>query len=269
MATALTPLDLSSPHKFKSPTKRIHDEQDVTHFLNSPAYGTIVRFLFQLNVAMFPQHRQGNSSEIQKWETGSSPSSSAQTSFSSPVQKLSGLITKLDEMIEEAPPDLVGPRRFGNVSFRKWYSIVEERLPDLLAQHLPDKILSLDDNENDNNNKDGKQLGGEEGGEGEGEKDKKRRVRARDELSAYLIGSFGSGQRLDYGTGHELSFLAFLGGIWRLGGFETTSSSKDAGVEERGIVLGIIEPYVFYSTLYTKKTKPTTQSHHTLQCRFT
>jgi hypothetical protein len=37
-----------------------------------------------------------------------------------------------------------------------------------------------------------------------------------------------------YGTGHELSFLAFLGGIWKLNGFPKT----DPGVEERAIVVG-------------------------------
>lgn len=30
------------------------------------------------------------------------------------------------------------------------------------------------------------------------------------ELSAYILGSFGEPSRLDYGTGHELSFCAFL-----------------------------------------------------------
>jgi serine/threonine-protein phosphatase 2A activator len=30
------------------------------------------------------------------------------------------------------------------------------------------------------------------------------------EITPYFTGAFGSGQRLDYGTGHELSFAAFL-----------------------------------------------------------
>jgi len=30
------------------------------------------------------------------------------------------------------------------------------------------------------------------------------------EITSYFTGAFGSGQRLDYGTGHELSFAAFL-----------------------------------------------------------
>ncbi|KAI9791006.1 MAG: Serine/threonine-protein phosphatase 2A activator 1 [Peltula sp. TS41687] len=224
MAARPTALDLSSGHTFMHPTKRIHDEQDISHFHNSQAYSSIVTFLFQLNVAMFPQHQQPGS-RIQAWELDSS-----QTQFSRPVRKLSALITKLDAIIDEAPPDLVGPRRFGNVSFRKWYTIVEAAMPGLLAEHLPDEILSLDRN-ND--------TGGEKQGDDEAEEADKI-VRARDELSAYLLGSFGSAQRLDYGTGHELSFLAFLGGIWRLGGFEKSNAS---GIEERGVVLGILEPY--------------------------
>jgi serine/threonine-protein phosphatase 2A activator len=35
-------------------------------------------------------------------------------------------------------------------------------------------------------------------------------VDANAELKEYLLGSFGSPQRLDYGTGHELSFVAFI-----------------------------------------------------------
>lgn len=45
-------------------------------------------------------------------------------------------------------------------------------------------------------------------------------IPAKEELLPYLLGSFGSPQRLDYGTGHELSFAAFLCCIWVLGGFQ-------------------------------------------------
>lgn len=60
------------------------------------------------------------------------------------------------------------------------------------------------------------------------------------ELKAYFLGSWGHCQRLDYGTGHELSFLAFLAAIWKLNGFPKTTP----GVEERAIVLGVIQPCV-------------------------
>ncbi|TKA65056.1 hypothetical protein B0A49_09607 [Cryomyces minteri] len=139
--------------------------------------------------------------------------------FSNTVIRLQELLKRLENMLEEAPPD-TGPRRFGNVSFRKWYAMVEEWISGLLEEYLPPEVLVHEAQHNG--------------------KDKDAQVTAKDELQAYLMGSFGSAQRLDYGTGHELSFLAFLGCIWKLGGFPRA----EAGGEERGIVLGVIEPYV-------------------------
>ncbi|KAL6944945.1 Serine/threonine-protein phosphatase 2A activator 2 [Hanseniaspora vineae] len=37
-----------------------------------------------------------------------------------------------------------------------------------------------------------------------------------EELSVYLLNSFGDRQRIDYGSGHELNFLCFLFGLYRL-----------------------------------------------------
>lgn len=54
------------------------------------------------------------------------------------------------------------------------------------------------------------------------------------ELKSYLLGGFGSAQRLDYGTGHELSFLAFLASLWKLGAFVEG--------EESMVVIGVIQP---------------------------
>lgn len=66
-------------------------------------------------------------------------------------------------------------------------------------------------------------------------------VTAKDEVGAYLMASFGSPQRLDYGTGHELSFVAFVGCLWKLGFFK---DGQEGGAIEREIVLNVIEPYV-------------------------
>lgn len=194
-------------HLFSTPSKKIHESNDVSSFLTSQAYVDIMTFLLQLNRSMFPLKSPDTS--IQAWELNCEA-----VEFSAPVRQLQQLLAKLEEMLEKAPPDQ-GPRRFGNVAFRRWFQIVEGRADELLEGCLAPEVLEQ-----------GK------GGSGDG-------VTAKEELKAYFLGSWGSAQRLDYGTGHELSFLAFLGGIWKLNGFPRTAP----GVEERAIVLGVVQPY--------------------------
>ncbi|KAI9769062.1 MAG: Serine/threonine-protein phosphatase 2A activator 1 [Geoglossum simile] len=204
-------LDLQKTHTFAIPIKRINDGADVSSFLSSKAYAHIMTFLLQLNASLYPRIIRSESSseeKVQAWELDS-----PDIKFSEAVVRLRELLRRLEAIIDEVPPDS-GPRRFGNMSFRKWFEIVETRLPGLLGECLPDMPT----------------VGHAE----------PQAVKPQDELMSYLIGGFGSAQRLDYGTGHELSFLAFLACIWMLGGFP----QDEPGVEERGIVFGVIEPYV-------------------------
>lgn len=200
-------LDPAQAHTFIKPVKRIHEGHDVPTFLTSQAYRDIGIFVMQLNIAICPR-KTDVSNKSQTWALDS------QMSHSEPVRKLQDLLQSIDSIIEEAPPD-TGPRRFGNVSFRRWYELMEARVRNLLETHLPKSVLEFGTNSE---------------------------VSILDELIPYLLGGFGSAQRLDYGTGHELSFLAFLGCIWKLGGF-TKELPKDGDVE-RSIIIGIIEPYV-------------------------
>ena len=207
----LEALDENEVYAFTVPVKKINEGQDVTAFLTSKAYSDIMTFILQLNYAMFPSNISGTTAGLgntQTWELAKST-----IVFSNTVNRLRNLLAEIENIIDETPPD-PGPRRFGNISFRKWAESVKHQVKPLLERHLPAGFLRV---------------------RGTSETD------PHDELSSYLLGSFGSSQRLDYGTGHELSFLAFLGGIWKLGGF---GESKPPGDEERGIVIGVIEPYV-------------------------
>lgn len=201
--------DLNS-HKFVRPIKRIHEGHDVPNFLTSQAYRDIMTFILQLNISMCPRtvisNDTGTVANI--WQLDSED-----MACSSSVEALKNLLQDVDAIRHEAPP-YTGPRRFGNVSFRNWYSILEARIPALLSEHLPAHILQAG-------------IGGE--------------AMARDEITSYFMGSFGSSQRLDYGTGHELAFMAFLGCLWKLGAFGLIGAE---GTTERSIVLGVIEPYV-------------------------
>ena len=212
-STSLSLLDTSQPHTFLKPAKKINEGHDVPAFLTSRAYSDIGVFIMQLNIAMCPR-KSSDPGGTRSWQLDEIDV------LSEPVQQLRELLQKIDSIIEEAPPD-TGPRRFGNVSFRKWYEILESRVQELLEAHLPRAVLDV------SATPDGTSV--------------------LEELTPYLLGGFGSAQRLDYGTGHELSFLAFLGCIWKLGGFSTEKSQD--GEFERSLVLGVIEPYVLLDAI--------------------
>ncbi|KAI9203882.1 uncharacterized protein BJ171DRAFT_508551 [Polychytrium aggregatum] len=92
------------------------------------------------------------------------------------VSDLVGLLTTLSIWVDEIPP-LEGPKRFGNRAFKIWYEKMESNVSTLLLPLVPP---ALDRDE------------------------------VLKELTPYFTGSFGHSVRLDYGSGHELSFVAFL-----------------------------------------------------------
>jgi len=206
----LAVLDENETHTFVTPVKRIHTGQDVSTFLVSHAYRNIMQFLLQLNRAMFPN--MVREVEMKNYATQSYQIGSSAVQFSEIILQLRKLLLTLGDIVDEVPLE-TGPRRFGNLSFRKWYELVENRSVSMLNQFLPQQVRSFKHGSD---------------------------VDAVTELRGYFLGSFGSAQRLDYGTGHELSFLAFLACIWQLGGFP----ASQPGQMEREIAFGVIEPYV-------------------------
>ncbi|EJT73869.1 serine/threonine-protein phosphatase 2A activator 1 [Gaeumannomyces tritici R3-111a-1] len=231
---------------FEAPSKRIHDGPDVARFLTSKAYRDICVFVLQLNRALCPRRRTDAATAVAAAAAGSgagalsrpAAAAAATTSFTlashrddpPSVRRLQALLDKVDAMVDDAPPD-PGPRRFGNVAFRSWHRLLGERADALLDEALAPEVLGF---------------GGGGGGDTKVEEESGSvalAVSAKEELKAYFLGGFGSSQRLDYGTGHELSFVAFLGGLWKLGAFADAANSQP-GDAERSIVLGVIEPYL-------------------------
>jgi serine/threonine-protein phosphatase 2A activator len=201
-------LPSSCQRQAQIPVKRINDGHDLSFFLRSTAYADIMTWILQLNRSMVPQRRPGVTNLVDAW-----PLTSANMTISSNVAKLNKVISSLGDLIDKAPPES-GPRRFGNAAFRTWYTCVQEAVPALLRDALSEDLW------------------------GRARTDDERTL-VNQEIAIYLLGSFGSPERLDYGTGHELSFLAFLACIWKLGGF---CKQAEVGVEERGIVTAIIQP---------------------------
>ena len=100
--------------------------------------------------------------------------------ISTVVEKLLILLDTLSKFIDEIPP-IEQPQRFGNKAFRKWHDRLKEEAANLTKTVLPEKLH-----------------------------------RAAEEVADYLIRGFGNETRIDYGTGHEASFAAFLCCLYKM-----------------------------------------------------
>ena len=90
---------------------------------------------------------------------------------------LDRLLEHLSTAVDEFPPDDT-KHRFGHPKVREWHVYIDQNALGMLHQHLK----TTDEN-----------------------------------LLPYLLGAFGSAERLDYGTGHELSFLALIEALIQAG----------------------------------------------------
>lgn len=103
-------------------------------------------------------------------------------SVSDRMKELLVLLDTLNSWIDEIPPEEEQVGRFGNKSYRKWHERLVERCPDLIKGLLPEKLAG-----------------------------------AVVELKAYFTDAFGNSRRIDYGSGHEANFIAFLCCLCKLG----------------------------------------------------
>ncbi|XP_048587100.1 serine/threonine-protein phosphatase 2A activator isoform X2 [Nematostella vectensis] len=114
--------------------------------------------------------------------------------------KLIEVLDTMDKWIEEIPP-VEQPQRFGNKAFRDWFDKMEENSEAFVKSLLSEEYQG-----------------------------------ATVELRAYFKDSFGNRVRIDYGTGHEASFVCFLCCLFKLRILQ--DSEKDA------IVLRIFNRYL-------------------------
>ncbi|CAN8246819.1 unnamed protein product [Cochlearia groenlandica] len=91
------------------------------------------------------------------------------------------ILETLLKWIEEIPPAQMSAR-YGNVSFRSWHERLAEKGESLLLTFLPDEFKG-----------------------------------SLVEILPYFFDSFGNASRIDYGTGHETNFAAWLYCLAKLG----------------------------------------------------
>lgn len=116
------------------------------------------------------------------------------------TSKVLAVLDKLDDWVRAIPP-VSQPQRFGNSAFRTWLKKVHEESRRLLSAALPAKFQP-----------------------------------ALVELVAYFQDSFGNMTRIDYGTGHEMSFAMFLCCLFKVGAWTEVDSAA--------VVLSVFQRYL-------------------------
>jgi len=108
------------------------------------------------------------------------------------VQKILIVFERLSAWIDEIPPETQS-QRYGNKSFRTWFAKVKEVRRDSVA---PSKVFFLFATQNTT----AIML----------EILPEHLHRTAVELAVYFLGAWGNETRIDYGTGHEMSFVAWM-----------------------------------------------------------
>lgn len=108
---------------------------------------------------------------------------SASCQISKNSRAVIALLEAVEQLVEETPP-AKQKMRYGNTAFRDLYAKFAKTVHKLQSELLPESLQG-----------------------------------ALKEISPYLLDSFGNAARIDYGTGHELHFVAWLFCLCKLGLF--------------------------------------------------
>jgi len=116
------------------------------------------------------------------------------------ITGLLGLLDELDKWIDEIPP-VEQQQRFGNKAFKDWHSRLEQNSRELVKKSILPKIHDQD-----------------------------KITAIAEEVTVYLIESFGNPTRIDYGTGHEMAFVMFLSCLFMVGVLDKDNDRPSVGL---------------------------------------
>lgn len=114
------------------------------------------------------------------------------------IHSILQFLEKVDKIADETPL-IEQPQRFGNKAFATFYQHLCDQVEELLKEALPEKFH-----------------------------------KAVPEISVYVTESVGNSTRIDYGSGHELSFVVFIYCLFRIGALDC--NSRDDKYEKRDTI---------------------------------
>lgn len=180
------------------PIKKICDESDLALFKTSVAYDRllqILRFLaekvraVEVPTGFLSPEIVTRSEDMHEDDKAKLSQSPDDSKLSQSAQRVLHILDVFDNLLTDTPP-FTTSLRFGNLACRDWHHKVEAESPKLVAELTRSNAIAA-------------------------------------ELNYYLTNAFGSEMRLDYGSGHELSFIAFIGGLFELRFFEASVTGAE------------------------------------------
>ncbi|KAJ3316170.1 Serine/threonine-protein phosphatase 2A activator 2 [Blyttiomyces sp. JEL0837] len=161
----------TSPSGFRTPTRALLSKEDLQRWLSSATFTEFTEFIAALNMSV---RGRKLSDEVVM--------SKVNTSIMSTLDELENWVSEI--------PALENTRsRFGNPAFQTWFDKLQENIAKMTRKFLE---IGLEEDPS-NVSVPVEELDAAAG-----------------EVSTYLLHSFGNRKRIDYGTGHEAHFIAFL-----------------------------------------------------------
>eukprot|EP01102_Stenamoeba_stenopodia_P014598 TRINITY_DN4870_c0_g1_i1.p1 TRINITY_DN4870_c0_g1~~TRINITY_DN4870_c0_g1_i1.p1 ORF type:complete len:452 (+),score=95.67 TRINITY_DN4870_c0_g1_i1:173-1528(+) len=159
---------------------KIFTPADLQAFVNSETYNSFLNFIIALSESVrgLPMSNE---------------------CFVSPlITKMIEIIEMITSWVDEIPPQEQHKSRFGNPSFQIWIDKVTENAERFMSDLIPEGIVTVKTND-------------------DVDMIQYDRAAIIKELVAYFTHCFGSRERIDFGTGHEAHFAAWMYCFDRIG----------------------------------------------------
>ena len=182
----------AAPGRSQMP-RTVREPGDVARWLASPTCAALLRFLGRMAAAA-----RGHPVDY-------TPGGDATAGKPAPVRAIVAALEHVKALVIEHPP-VSQPQRYGNTAFRSFFAALEASTASTLRKIMTTASATSSSSDS-------------------GDGAPASAVEA--ELGQYWQLSFGNATRIDYGTGHEASFLMFLFALGRAGVLGEASASVD------------------------------------------
>ena len=250
------PLAKNSEQNRTGPQRFIYTQSDMEHFRQSSARKELLSFVTAMGRGL-------TTSNLQEDNPHSYVPNQTLHHLTPALASLHGSLTCMAETWingdhpDGIPPDMTTKARFGNPAFRTWHARLIQRSYAIVKSCL-DCHLSCGTKGDDQLDvllkcsKKGYEVASNTSPEYIQSTSKSNEEEIIEELRAYLHDAFGHPIRIDYGTGHESSFVVFLLALCKIGcfvwGFDVKNKMPDASSSDEHFCSNISSDRQIHST---------------------